>query len=133
MTPGMDVRRRFASIVRRRGQPAFRQALLEAYAGRCAISGWSLAEVLEAAHIVPYKGPQTNHTCNGLLLRSDLHTLFDLGKLAIETKGYTVILAPELASSDYVGFAGKPLALPAKASRRPSKEALDMHRSAAGI
>jgi putative restriction endonuclease len=122
-----------ASIVRRRGQPAFRHALVEAYAGRCAISGSSLADVLEAAHIVPYNGPRTNHTCNGLLLRSDLHTLFDLGRLAIETKGYTVILAPELAGSDYARFAGKQLALPVKASKRPSKEALDQHRRAAGI
>jgi predicted restriction endonuclease len=34
------------------GQPAFRQALLDAYSGRCAISGWPLADVLEAADIV---------------------------------------------------------------------------------
>ena len=122
-----------ASIVRRRGRSAFRQALLEAYARRCAISGCSLTDVLEAAHIVPYNGPQTDHICNGLLLRSDLHTLFDLRKLAIETKGHTVVLAPELAGSDYAKFAGKPLELPAQAGKRPSKEALDKHRRAAGI
>jgi len=48
---------------------------------------------------VAYNGPQTNHTCNGLLSRSDLHTLFDLGKLAIDTKSYTVLLAQESAAT----------------------------------
>ena len=55
----------------------FRDALIGAYAGRCAITGCSVLDILEAAHITPYLGPDTNHVTNGLLLRADLHTLFD--------------------------------------------------------
>ena len=54
-----------ASIVRRRGQPEFRRALIEAYSGRCAISGCDAVDALEACHIVPYGGSQTNRVSNG--------------------------------------------------------------------
>jgi len=57
------------SIIRRRGQPNFRQQLLEIYGARCAITNCNVEEALEAVHILPYKGPQTNHPSNGLLLR----------------------------------------------------------------
>jgi hypothetical protein len=69
-----DARQRmFSSIVRRQGQPAFRKQLLVAYKGQCAITGCEVESVLEAAHIVPYMGLETNHPGNGLLLRADLH------------------------------------------------------------
>jgi hypothetical protein len=67
---GSDARdRTLASIVRRRGQPQFRERLLAIYDGRCAISGCNAVEALEAAHISPYKGRHTNHPQNGLLFR----------------------------------------------------------------
>src|ERR1700722_13605652 len=73
-----DARERIRrTIVQRRGQAKFRNALLEAYGSRCAISGCGALEVLEAAHICPYQGSATNHVTNGLLLRADIHTLFD--------------------------------------------------------
>ncbi|WP_200883691.1 HNH endonuclease [Archangium violaceum] len=55
-----------------------------AYGGRCALTDCEEPRVLEAAHIFPYHGPQTNHVTNGLLLRADLHVLFDLGLLRTE-------------------------------------------------
>jgi hypothetical protein len=61
-----DARERImASIVRRRGQPAFRRQLLRAYKCKCAISGCGVEATLDAAHIVPYKGPETNYPANG--------------------------------------------------------------------
>jgi putative restriction endonuclease len=82
----MDGRERIvASIVIRRGQPEFRRILIRAYKGRCAVSGCDAIEVLEAAHIMPYLGQDTNHPSNGILLRADIHTLFDLGLLSIDT------------------------------------------------
>lgn len=73
-----DSRRRILrEIVMRQGQPAFRSGLLTAYEGQCALTGCTVVEVLEAAHITPYLGPETNHITNGLLLRSDLYTLWD--------------------------------------------------------
>lgn len=79
-----DGRERVArEIAIRRGQAGFRNQLLEAY-GCCAMSGCTVASALEAAHIMPYQGPGTNHPSNGLLLRADLHTLFDLGLLSVD-------------------------------------------------
>ena len=65
----------FAEIIRRRGQPKFRKALLRIYGGRCAITGCSVEAALEAAHVTPYRGERTNVPANGILLRSDIHTL----------------------------------------------------------
>lgn len=58
------------AVHQRRGQPLFRAQLLEAYDQRCAISECNALEVLEAAHIQPYRGEHTNRMDNGLLLRS---------------------------------------------------------------
>jgi predicted restriction endonuclease len=126
----VDARERtLIAIVRRRGQPAFRQALLAAYQGRCAVTGCDAEPVLEAAHIVPYLGPQTNHVTNGLLLRADIHTLFDLGLLSIEPTSRVVRLAPELQASSYSRLGGKSLADPIPAICRPSAEILRDHRA----
>ncbi|MDZ7808966.1 MAG: HNH endonuclease signature motif containing protein [Arhodomonas sp.] len=54
-------------------RPRFGETLIEAYEGRCAITGCNMLDVLEAAHIHPYRGDATNHPSNGLLLRADLH------------------------------------------------------------
>ena len=79
-----DARERISrSITLRRGQRLFRNDLIVAYAGKCAVTNCSVIDVLEAAHIHPYRGPDTNKVPNGLLLRSDIHTLFDCGLLAI--------------------------------------------------
>jgi predicted restriction endonuclease len=60
------------SIARRQGQPKFRGDLLKAYRGQCAITGFNAEQALEAAHIYPYKGNDTNKVWNGLLLRADI-------------------------------------------------------------
>ncbi len=80
-----DWRRKvFRQIRERRGQQKFRDALRKRYGDRCMISGCCLMDVIEAAHIRPYRGEKDNHPENGLLLRADLHTLFDLDMLGIE-------------------------------------------------
>jgi putative restriction endonuclease len=105
-----DERERAIRAIRlRRGQPAFRAALLEAYGRRCAITGCAVEDVLEAAHITPYLGSLTNHVSNGLLLRADLHTLFDCGLLAVEPKTRTVVVAESLKASAYAKLIGKVL------------------------
>ncbi|MBL8550121.1 MAG: HNH endonuclease [Hyphomonadaceae bacterium] len=113
-----------AEIAQRRGQAAFRTQLLAAYGGRCAISGCDVEAVLEAAHIVPYRGPHSNRTDNGLLLRADLHTLFDLDLLRIAPWALTVQLDPTLRDSPYGEFDGRALALPVRELDRPSSEAI---------
>ena len=112
-----DARKRILrSIAQRRGQRAFRDSLIAAYEGRCAITGCSIRDVLEAAHIYPYRGPDTNKVTNGLLLRADLHTLFDSGLIAIDSTTMTLVVAPHLQDSEYAAFHGSRLRAPKSAA-----------------
>jgi putative restriction endonuclease len=130
----IDARERaIAQIVRRRGQPEFRRRLITAYGGRCAISKCDAVEALEAAHIVPYRGPDTNALENGLLLRADLHTLFDLGLVAIDPETMGVLLAPALVSTSYGELAGNSLHVPSDPKLRPNIEALRLRRQWTGL
>lgn len=115
-------------VVRRRGQPVFRRLLIEAYQGKCAISGCDGEVGLEACHIRPYNGPATNSLGNGLLLRADLHNLFDLGLLAVDIATMTVVVARELQQTSYGELAGKTITLPTTAPKDSCIEALDWHR-----
>jgi hypothetical protein len=117
--------RTLRAIVTRQGQPKFRRDLLVAYGRRCAISGCDVVHVLEAAHIIPYKGKHTNTVKNGLLLRADLHTLFDLGLLKIDPESFAIVLAPQLANTAYEKeLGGAVLRPPASPSQRPDRDAL---------
>ena len=116
------------AITLRRGQTRFRNLLLAAYRGRCAVTSTLLPDVLEAAHIVPYRGKATNRADNGLLLRADWHTLFDLGAWTL-TDDFTIIVRPSLRSTDYGSFEGKELNLPDDPRLRPSLEAIRHHRA----
>lgn len=70
-------------IKKRRGQKTFRDQLLKSNPV-CAVTGCMLVDILEAAHIDAYRNDSHNHISNGLLLRSDIHTLYDLNHLAID-------------------------------------------------
>ena len=120
-------------MVARYGQPVFRRDLLIAYSTRCAVSGTTVAAVLEAAHIRPYLGASSDHVANGLLLRSDIHALFDLGLLAVDTLGMTVLLHEQLNGTPYHQYRGSPLRLPNAVALRPSIEALREHRRWTGL
>ncbi|CAL8473802.1 HNH endonuclease [Caballeronia sp. S22] len=123
-----DARRRIdASIVIRQGQPAFRKKLLDAYDRRCALTNCAVEAVLEAAHICGYMGPETNDVRNGLLLRADLHTLYDRMLIAIDPATHEVSIAPELRESEYASLEGRALRLPKHPGQRPSPEALQIH------
>ena len=113
-------------IVQRRGQAAFRSKLLKAYGGSCAITGGSTIATLEAAHIVPYKGPDTNLVTNGLLLRADIHTLFDFGLVKIRPD-YRVWVSDVIADAQYRHLHNSDINLPRLAGERPHKDALKWH------
>ena len=116
-----------AAVVRRQGQPAFRHALLEAYGYTCVVTGCGVEAVLEAAHIHPYRGTHTNTVTNGLLLRADIHALFDCGWLGIHPQSRTVLISPSLDGSEYAAFRGKVIAEPRQKSSRPSDLSLAWH------
>lgn len=119
--------RRLASLVQRFGQKEFRRNLLEAYGSRCPVTGCDVEGALQAAHIVPYLGPRTDRTSNGLPLQADIHNLFDLHLLSIAPQTMTVRIAPRLLRTCYAELDGKPLALPADGRSRPSEAALSRH------
>lgn len=101
------------TIRERQGQSRFRRQLLNAYKDACAITGCDFVELLDACHLDPASNPISVHSVeNGILLRTDLHTLFDLGYLAIEPLGQTVWISPAVRDPIYVRLAGKKLRLP---------------------
>jgi len=120
-----DARRRIqAAIVRRYGSQRFRDALLEAYEGRCAVTGCNVPAALEAAHIKPYNGQKTDYVTNGLLLRGDIHTLFDLNFLGIEPDSLKITLAYSLDDSSYKKYNGRVIGTPSDDTLRPNRQAL---------
>lgn len=122
-----DARKRvLVNIARRQGQPKFRRELLAAYDGRCAVTGCSLQPILEGAHIKPYRGSHTNHVTNGLLLRADIHTLFDLRLLRVNPSRWSVEISAQ-ARSSYGNFHGQTLHLPAETNLRPDLDAVQQH------
>lgn len=116
--------KKLREIVERRGQPDFRSKLITAYGGRCAVTGCDAVAALEAAHIIPYFGPQSHHITNGLLLRADLHTLFDLDLVGIDPETLTITLAPAIKATAYSEFQGRKLTPPTVATDAPSHAAL---------
>tara|TARA_B100000029_G_scaffold379080_1_gene373892 strand:+ start:130 stop:888 length:759 start_codon:yes stop_codon:yes gene_type:complete len=129
-----DARERiFRSIVIRRGQYRFRKDLIDAYDGKCAVTGYDSDYALEACHILPYRGEQTNHVTNGLLLRSDIHTLFDLGKTAVDTTNMSLIIADDLKATKYRELSGVLLNIPRDPLHRPNLQALDNQRQLIGL
>ena len=82
---------------------------------------------------LPYKGEETNHPSNGLLLRSDLHVLFDYGLIAIDGDTGKVLIADRLRKTLYGGIEGKIISIPKNESARPNKEALREHLDNSGI
>ncbi len=111
--PSKDDRRKLVErqIRERRGQQQFRNALRARYGDRCLVTGCEVLAVLEAAHISPYRGEDDNNPANGLLLRSDIHTLFDLDLLGIEPKELCIEIHPHVVQQ-YGGFAGGRLRCP---------------------
>jgi putative restriction endonuclease len=116
----------------RLGQGAFRVLVTEAYSRRCAITGERTLPVLEAAHIRPYAQEGPHLVANGILLREDLHTLFDDGyltvteELRVEVSGR---IKEEFANGrEYYRHHRQRLAnLPSAPEDRPSKEFIGWH------
>jgi dsRNA-specific ribonuclease len=93
-------------VATRKGQAGFRKTLLDEW-GNCCISGCNINSILEAAHIAPYRGDKDNHIQNGLILRVDIHRLFDSYMIGINPDDFTIELCPELKESEYKPLEGK--------------------------
>ena len=108
-------------VLQRRGNEDFRQKLLKAYGGRCAVTGSDVEAVLEVALIDP-EGP--TEAGNALLLRSDVRTLFDLNLLRIHPQTRKVFLADGVRDTGYARLWARPIRLPEKKNDRPAPDAL---------
>lgn len=128
--PEEDARQRVVkSVIQRQGQPRFRKELLHIYSNCCAVTGCGVAPVLEAAHITPYLGSYTNAMSNGILLRADIHCMWDLGLIALHPETRTVCVNATTIERDqmYGSLHGKPVREPIIASARPSVDSLSAH------
>lgn len=114
------------------GQGAFRTLVADAYQRRCAITGERTVPVLQAAHIKSFASEGPNAVNNGILLRSDLHALFDAGYLTIEDD-LRIVVSGRLHDDygngkDYYPYHGRKLAVvPDQQALRPAHEYLEWH------
>jgi len=120
-TTGIDSRAKvWLQIRQRRGQATFREKIRKRYGSLCLVTGCKILDILEAAHLMPYRSESDHHPENGLLLRADIHTLFDLNLLGIEPGSLEIKLHPSIAV-EYSEFRGQRLRC---GDRPPSAEAL---------
>ena len=116
----------------RLGQGTFRVEVTEAYSRKCAITGERTLPVLEAGHIKPYSLVQRHDVSNGLLLRSDLHRLFDGGYLTIDPSDRRVVVSNRIKEEfqngkEYYNLEGKRLYEPDQPWAKPSTDNLEYH------
>jgi len=125
-------RRGAAALVQPRlGQGTFRIAVLDAYAGACAVTGEHSLPALEAAHIRPFADDGPHEVTNGLLLRSDLHRLFDKGYVGVDN-AYRFIVSKRLREDfangrSYYPLHGQAIHSPGTPSERPDHGQLRWH------
>ena len=120
------------TLVRPRlGQGTFSLAVRDAYAGACAVTGEHSSPALEAAHIVPYRDGGPHRIDNGLLLRSDVHRLFDRGYVTVTPDLEFRVgerLRDEFSNGrSYYPLSGSRIAVPANADWRPDRDRLAWH------
>lgn len=89
-----------SAIFPRLGQGIFRTAVTDEYQRRCSVTGERTLPALEAAHIRPYAAGGANSVNNGLLLRSDLHRLFDRGYVTVDSNDRRFIVSRRI-KDDY--------------------------------
>jgi hypothetical protein len=115
-------------VLQRLGQSGFRSEAVRLFGGKCAVTGTSHPAVLQAAHINPISAGGTHEGANTLLLRSDLHNLFDLGLLTV-TRGLKVRISEDVTDRDYRALYGIRIRAPAGVERKALLGALDQHRA----
>jgi putative restriction endonuclease len=116
----------------RLGQGAFRLAVTDAYDRRCAVSGERTLPILDAAHIHSFSEGGNHESSNGLLLRTDIHRLFDLGYVTVSPDHRFEVSRRLKADFDngkqYYDLHGTPIRKPVPGFDNPSAQALTWHR-----
>ena len=115
----------------RLGQGTFRIAVTSAYDRRCSVTRERTLPVLDAAHIRPYSLGGVHAVANGILLRQDIHTLFDLGYITVD-QSYRVVVSKRIKEEfengrDYYELDGRLLHVPGALNQQPDLAALEWH------
>jgi putative restriction endonuclease len=117
----------------RLGQGAFRIGVTDVYQRRCAVTGERTLPILDAAHIRPYGAGGEHEITNGLLLRTDVHRLFDLGYVTVSSDGRFEVgrrLKEDFENGRfYYEMHGRPVRPPRDVSQRPARDALEWHQT----
>ena len=119
----------------RLGQGTFRSLVTDVYERRCTVTGEKAPPVLDAAHILPVTEGGRHEVPNGLLLRSDIHRLFDRGYVTVTPEDYELRVSRRLKDDfdngePYYPLEGRELLLPGDPQSRPRREFLEWHRDA---
>jgi putative restriction endonuclease len=118
-------------VTPRLGQGAFRVAITELYRRQCALTGGKVLPALDAAHIRPYAEGGTHTKSNGILLRKDVHSVFDAGYATIDTD-YRFVVSAKIKDifhngEEYRRLHGLPLRVPDNPAERPDRSLLQWH------
>jgi putative restriction endonuclease len=130
----LETRDRYGSpmaVIPRLGQGTFRIMVTDAYQRRCAVTQERTLPALEAIHIKPYSQSGPHRVDNGILLRSDIHRLFDTGYVTV-TPNYQFEVSRRIREDfengrDYYALNGRPLVLPSKKDFQPSPHFIEWH------
>ena len=119
-------------IAPRLGQRSFKIAVADAYGRACAVTTEHSLPVLEAAHIRPYAEEGPHEIGNGLLLRTDIHRLFDQGYVTVTPGDHCFVVSHRLRDDyengrTYYAMHGHPIHLPQNPADYPRPEYLQWH------
>jgi len=118
-------------VTPRLGQGAFRVTITELYRRQCALTGGKVLPALDAAHIRPYTEGGTHTKSNGILLRKDIHSVFDAGYATIDSN-YRFVVSDKVKDvfdngNEYRRLHGALLRVPDNPSERPHRLVLQWH------
>ena len=120
-------------VTPRLGQGTFRMIITDLYERRCAVTRERSLPTLDAAHIKPFGKDGTHDIGNGLLLRADIHRLFDSGYVTI-TPDFHFEVSPRLKADfdngrEYYSIHGREIWVPRESSLKPNQDSLRWHNT----
>ena len=114
-------------VVKRRHQDRFRKKVVYAYDGACAVTGTVTPSVLQAAHIDPYARSRSHAVSNGILLRADVHLLYDAHLITIRPDSRRVVVSEAVRDPMYRELDGTTARLPKQREYGPDRRLLEIH------
>ncbi len=111
----------------RASQGRFRDMLMRAYGGRCCVTRYDAEPALQAAHILSYSGRSSQVPQNGLLLRADVHLLFDRHLVAVNPQSRLLHVSPRISHTAYAKLAGRTVHAPTCEKYAPDTAKLEVH------